>query len=313
MQADLILLVIDSDITIIELQALQILITKGKPILLVLNRCDQWSLDERNALLRSIRNRLPLDARSIDIEAVSAAPRKVFLTMDGRVRSERVAPQIENLQWALINLLESQGELLLTLNALRQSESFCQCLQRNRLQRNKAIAQGLIGRFAAIKASGVAANPFLLIDVAGGLACDTTLVLQLCKLYGIKVKGHTARSLITQLSGQNVLLGGAQLSIQIALGVLRQVLIFAAPLTGGLSLAPAAPIAIVQAALAVHTTKMTGRLAAQEVIRTSSRTGTQPDALLRRLEASDPQIKSWLYKWPNVTTRKTIHLQALLP
>ena len=41
-KADLILFVLDSDLTISEHDALQYLIQKGKPILLVLNRCDQW-------------------------------------------------------------------------------------------------------------------------------------------------------------------------------------------------------------------------------------------------------------------------------
>ena len=48
-----------------------------------------------------------------------------------------------------------------------------------------SAAQALIGRYAALKATGVAANPLLLLDLAGGLALDTALVLQLCQLYGI--------------------------------------------------------------------------------------------------------------------------------
>ena len=40
----------------------------------------------------------------------------------------------------------------------------------------------MIGRYAALKATGVAANPLLLLDLAGGLALDTALVVQLCEL-----------------------------------------------------------------------------------------------------------------------------------
>ena len=40
--ADLVLLVIDSDLTQGELEALEILLASGKPLLLVLNRCDCW-------------------------------------------------------------------------------------------------------------------------------------------------------------------------------------------------------------------------------------------------------------------------------
>jgi hypothetical protein len=70
-------------------------------------------------------------------------------------------------------------------------------------------------------------------------------------------------------------------------------LLLAAPLSAGLSLAPAAPVAVAQAALAVHTTRRTGRLAARELLRHSQR-GGQPGALLRRLAGSDPQVRQWL-------------------
>jgi hypothetical protein len=58
-------------------------------------------------------------------------------------------------------------------------------LHRLRLAQRRSAAQGLIGRFAALKATGVAINPLVLLDLAGGLALDTALVLQLCQLYGL--------------------------------------------------------------------------------------------------------------------------------
>lgn len=80
------------------------------------------------------------------------------------------------------------------------------------------------------------------------------------------------------------------------LGGLRQVLLLAAPLSGGLSLAPAAPVALAQAALAVHTTRRTGRLAAAELLRSAAAAG-KPGALLRRLLAQDPETRRWLEAW----------------
>jgi hypothetical protein len=121
-------------------------------------------------------------------------------------------------------------------------------LHRWRLAQRRDAAQGLIGRFAALKATGVAINPLLLLDLAGGLALDTALVMQLCQLYGLPMGGAGARQLLGRLSSQNALLGGAQLAIQLLLGGVRQLLLLAAPLTAGLSLAPAAPVARAQAA-----------------------------------------------------------------
>lgn len=106
-----------------------------------------------------------------------------------------------------------------------------------------------------------------------------------------------ARELLRRLSGHNALLGGAQLAIQLLLAGVRQLLLLAAPLSGGLSLAPAAPVALAQAALAVATTRRTGRLAALALLR-GSRAAGQPGALLRRLAQQDAHSLPWLQDWP---------------
>ncbi len=313
LQADLILLVLDSDLTSVELEALKSLLIRGKPILVVLNRSDQWTSNEQMEIVKSISKRLPPEALKLKVQVVAAAPRQVRLKAEGRVRSHACKPRVEPLRKTLKTLLQHQGELLLALNALRQADHFSQVLSKGRLKRSKQAAQGLIGRFAALKASGVAANPLCLLDLAGGFAFDTALVLQLSKLYGLQMGGKAARQLLKRLSLHNVLLGGTQIGIQFALATLRQLLVIATPISNGLSLAPAGPVALAQAALAVHTTKLTGRLAAQELLRSSQRQGAQPRALLRRLIATDPQVQRWLSEWPSASTNESGHLQTLLP
>ncbi len=294
--ADLVLLVIDADLGEVEARALERLLASGKPLLLVLNRMDCWPSQELPALLASIRGRLPPAARHLEPLAVAAAPRQARLRADGRVRSDAGPPQVAPLRTALIDLLERQGSLLLALNALREADRFSQSLHRCRLRHGRRRAQGLIGRFAALKASAVAANPLPLLDLAGGLACDSALVIQLCQLYDLPMSGAGARQLLGRLSGQNVLLGGVHLGLQALLAGLRQVLLVAAPFSAGLSLAPAAPVAIAQAALAVHATRRTGRLAAAELLRGASGAG-RPGALLRRLAQDDPLTRGWLGEW----------------
>ena len=293
MAMDLVLLVLDGDLGRVEEEALAELIACGKPVLVVLNRADCWPADERQALLASIRRRLPAVLAPLEPIAVAAAPRRARLLADGRVRSTRTEPRVEPLRRALVDLLEREGPLLLALNSLRAADRFSQELHRARLRHGRRQAQDLIGRFAALKASGVAANPLPLLDLAGGVACDGALVMQLCRVYGLPMSRAGARLMVARLSGHNALLGGVQLGLQMLLGGLRQLLLLAAPLSGGLSLAPAAPIAVAQAALAVATTRRTGRLAAAELLRGASAAG-RPGALLRRLAAQDPDSRRWL-------------------
>ena len=68
----------------------------------------------------------------------------------------------------------------------------------------------------------------------------------------------------------------------------------AAPFSGGLSLAPAAPVALAQAALAVHGTRITGREAARQLLLSAHRGPARPASLLRRLQRADPQAQRWL-------------------
>ena len=177
MGVDLVLLVIDSDLTRCDRDALETLQASGKPVRLVLNRSDRWPEEQLPELLASIRSRLPSD---LPLTAVAAAPRQPMLDADGRVRSSAAPARGSPLKDQLINQIQREGELLLALQSLRQADRFQQQRQHLRLQQHRRSAQGLIGRYAATKATAVAVNPLMALDLAGGLACDTGLVLQLC-------------------------------------------------------------------------------------------------------------------------------------
>ena len=288
MGADLVLLVIDSDLSRCDREALETLQASGKPLQLVLNRSDRWPEQELPQLLASIRSRLP---RQLPITAVAAAPRRPVLDRDGRVRSEAAPARVEELKQRLVEQLDREGELLLALQTLRQADQFQQSRQQLRLQQYRKRAQGLIGRYAAAKATGVAMNPVLAMDLAGGLACDTGLVLQLCQLYELPLTPAATRLLLLRISSQNALLGG----VQLGLGMLKQLLLLLIPVSGGTSLAPAAPVALAQAALAVHASRRTGALVAHQLLKVQ---GGQPGALLQRLEQRDPVVRHWLQRWP---------------
>jgi LPS sulfotransferase NodH len=63
-------------------------------------------------------------------------------------------------------------------------------------------------------------------------------------------------------------------------------------------------VALAQAALAVHTTRRTGRLAAAELLRSTTAAG-QPGALLRRLVRQDPETRRWLSEWQQEAGERT--------
>lgn len=313
LDTDLILFVIDSDITRIDLNSIEELLSQNKPILIVLNRCDQWNAIETKQILSSIHKKLSFCKQKIKISLVSSSPREAKIKPDGTVRSEQKTPKVDILKNELKDIIDQSGELLLCINALRIADHFYKSLKENRLLKKKEQAQSLIGKYATLKASGVAINPFLMIDLFTGLAFDSALVIQLSKLYGLEVGGPSARQIVKKLSFQNSLLGGAQIGIQITLNIFKQILLLAAPLTGGLSLAPTAPIAIAQAALAIHTTKLIGRLAAYKFLNGTNKKDGQPRFMLNYLVKKNSDLRIVLGDFKLLTSSTAKNKTYLLP
>ena len=289
--SDLVVMVLDGDISNPELAALDALRASGKPVLLVANRADHYSAEQQRELEQAIQRR---SGSSDALIWVAAAPRRPALLADGRVRTVAAAPEVEPLLERLDALLEQHGELLLAINSLRAADGFSGRLLSWRLGQRRQAAQALIGRCASVKAAGLAANPLVLLDLAGSAAVDSTLIVQLAKLYGVPLHGPMTRRLLQRIGGQSLLMGGVQWGLQGGLGLIKQLLLLAAPISGGLSLAPAAPVALAQAALAVHGTRMTGREATRQLLLSVHRGPSRPASLLRRLQRLDPQASRWL-------------------
>ena len=313
LDTDLILFVIDSDVTRIDLNSIEELLRHNKPILIVLNRCDQWNRKETKLILSSIHRKLSFCKQKIKIALVSSSPREAKIKQNGTVRSEPKMPKVDILKNELKDIIDQSGELLLSINSLRFADQFYKLLKESRILRKKKQAQSLIGKYATLKASGVAINPFLMIDLFTGLAFDSALVIQLSKLYGLEVGGPSARQLVKKLSFQNSLLGGAQIGLQVTLNVFKQILILSAPLTGGLSLAPTAPIAIAQAALAIHATKLIGRLAAYKFLYGTNKKDGQPQLMLNYLLNKNKDLRIMLGDFNLLKSSKADNKNSLLP
>ncbi len=313
LNTDLILFVIDSDITRIDLDYIEELLSHNKPIILVLNRCDQWNKRETKLILSSIHKKLSFYKNKIKIALVASSPREARIKTDGTVRSEQITPKVNTLKRDLKDIIDQNGELLLCINSLRIADQLYKLIKETRLLKKKEAAQSLIGKYAALKASGVAINPFLMIDLVTGLAFDSALVIQLSQLYGLEVGGPAARELVKKLSLQNSLLAGAQIGIQITLNIIKQILILAGPLTGGLSLAPTAPIALAQAALAIHATKLIGRLAAYKFLMGTNRKEGQPGLMLKYLLKKNSDLRIMLGDFRLIASNKDQNKNILLP
>ena len=265
--SELILFTIAGDINRNEVSQINSFIKNGKKIILVFNKIDMWKGHDLKGILKNIRLKLP---QYIKIPII--------------INSKN------NIKNQLSELINNYGESLLTLNSLQLADKLFLKIKEQRLKKRQREAQSIIGKFATIKASGVALNPLVLLDIAGGFALDTALVSELSKVYGLNIKGESARKIIKKISINNIFLGATQISINTSFNLLRKVFLATAPFTNGLSLLPYGPIAILQAAISVRSTKIVGKLAAKEIFRKSRGYLLDPSYIIKNITMKEPEI-----------------------
>ena len=265
--SELILFTIAGDINRNEVSQINSFIKNGKKIILVFNKIDMWKGHDLKEILKNIRLKLP---QYIKIP--------IIINSKNNIRNQ------------LSELINNYGESLLTLNSLQLADKLFLKIKEQRLKKRQREAQSIIGKFATIKASGVALNPLILLDIAGGFALDTALVSELSKVYGLNIKGESARKIIKKISINNIFLGATQISINTSFNLLRKVFLATAPFTNGLSLLPYGPIAILQAAISVRSTKIVGKLAAKEIFRKSRGYLLDPSYIIKNITMKEPEI-----------------------
>ena len=180
--------------------------------------------------------------------------------------------------------------MFLTLNSLQLADKLFLKIKEQRLKKRQKLAQSTIGKFSTIKASAVALNPFMLFDVAGSFVLDTALISELSKIYGLKLKGESTRKIFKNISINNLCLGVTQVGVHSSFNLIKKVILLSAPFTNGLSLLPYGPIAIIQAAIAVHSTKILGKLAAKEIFIRSKASFIEPAIMIQNMTLNDPDI-----------------------
>ena len=265
--SEIILFTIAGDINRNEVSQINLFINNGKKIILVFNKIDIWNKHDFKNICKNIRLKLP---KHINIPII--------------INSKN------NIKNQLSDLINRYGESLLTLNSLQLADKLFLKIKEQRLKKRQSKAQSIIGKFATIKASGVALNPIFLLDIAGGFALDTALVSELSKVYGLKLKGESAQKIIKKISINNISLGATQIGINTSFNLLRKFFLATAPFTHGLSLLPYGPIAIVQAAISVHSTKIVGKLAAREILKKSKGGLLDPSHIIKKITMKEPEI-----------------------
>ena len=257
-RSDLVLFVIDADMTDSEYKALQGLAHEHRPLLLVLNKCDRYTAAQRKELRTSLLARLEQIIPPENLVEVSAdpAPRIVIeVDADGReTELERPAsPDVTALKDRLWEILEAEGKTLSALNASLFAGDLSDKVGARVLAIRKQLGEKVIRSYSLVKGVAVAINPVPLTDLAAAVAVDLSLVVHLSRVYGMPMTRSQSGTLIKTISTQLLLLMGAVWLVHLVSSLLKVG-------SAGLSTVLTAGV---QGAVAYYSTYVVGRAAEQ--------------------------------------------------
>ena len=213
-RADLVLFVIDGDITDSEYAALQHLSREQRPLLLVLNKADRYTVAERGQLRRSLLARLQPQITPANLVEVSASPPpRIYIETDAEgqesERVQAVPPDIEPLRERIWEILEAEGKTLAALNASLFAGDLSDRVGTRVLAVRRQLGEKMIRNYSLGKGIAVAINPVPVADLAAAITVDLSMVVHLADLYGMPMTRTQSGTLVKTISQQLLLLMGA--------------------------------------------------------------------------------------------------------
>ncbi|MCP4041429.1 MAG: DUF697 domain-containing protein [Gammaproteobacteria bacterium] len=225
-RSDLVLFVVEADLSQTELDALRLLLRENRPMLLVFNKSDRYTRKDQELVLKSLRQRckdlLPAD----HIIKASAEPaRRYYVHVDENGRetetTRRPAPNIRKLRETLWNILEQEGKTLSALNASLFAGRLSDTLARRVVEIKRDLGEKVVRNYCLTKGVVVGFNPVPVTDLAAAVAVDISLVVHLSRVYGLPIGRGEAGKLIATISTQMAILMGTVWTVHLLSSALK--------------------------------------------------------------------------------------------
>jgi len=257
-RSDLVIFVLDSDITDTELHALRTLLAQGRPVIVALNKSDLFTAQENDALLRSIRDKTDGIVDAEHIIAVAAQPRpQIVVEFDdsgAETQSERPRePDVDVLRLRLWDILDGEGKTLAALNASLFAADLSDQVGRRILAARRELGDKLVRTYCVGKGIAVAFNPVPIADLFAAAFIDVGMVVHLSRVYDLPLSQKEAGSLVKVIVAESAALMGTVWALHFVSSALKVG-------TAGLSTIVTAGA---QGAIAYYSTYVVGQVAAK--------------------------------------------------
>lgn len=225
-RSDLVLYVVDGDITETEIKALHILAAENRPLLLILNKSDRYTKDERELLMGQLRKHTEGLVQPQNIVQCTAAPtERIYVEVDqqGNEREVRRQPpaDVDSLRDRLWKILESEGKTLAAINAGIFAGRLSDQVAHRITELKQEVARKIINNYCLAKGLAVAFNPVPITDIVAAAALDISLIIHLSRIYGLPITSREAGSVIGVIMTQMAALMGAVWAMNLISSLLK--------------------------------------------------------------------------------------------
>ncbi|MGB3917489.1 MAG: GTP-binding protein [Thiothrix litoralis] len=255
-RADLVLFVVDGDLTDVEFQALKIVTGSHRPTMLIVNKADRYTEEEQRQLRGIMRTRTQGIIAPENLVFTTAQTKRqtvIYVDENGEEREsirER-SVNISALKTRLWDIIESEGKTLSALNASLFAGHLSKEVGQRILAIKRELGEKTIRMYCLGKGVAVALNPIPIADLLAAAVLDAGMIIHLSKLYGLPISRNEASDLIRTILGQMLLLAGTVWAVNLVSAALKLG-------TGGIS---TIITGAAQGAIAWYSTLVVGRVA----------------------------------------------------
>lgn len=255
-RADLVLFVVDGDLTATERNALQLLEDRHLPVLLIFNKIDRYTLQQQQEIVESLQRHTSGLVNEEDIVTASADPSRqiiIHVAEDGSETEATRQPEVdvEAVRTRLWQILEKEGKSLAAVNATLFASDIGDQIGARIMQAKHHLGAQMIRTYCIAKGVAVALNPIPIADLVAAAVVDASMIVHLSRLYGLPLNRSEAKELVMVIGAQMALLMGTVWLVNLLSSALK----FG---TGGLS---AVLTGTAQGVLAYYSTYIVGQVA----------------------------------------------------
>lgn len=225
-RAELVLFVVDGDLTQTEVSALKTITATHRPVILVLNKIDRYSQQEIDQLLESLQQHTEGLVEAHNIVAASADPAEQLIIREDESGNEiestrKPAANVDAVKTRLWDILQAEGKTLAALNASLFAGQLSDQVGQKIIQARRSAGQKIIQTYCTAKGVAVAFNPVPVTDLVAAVMVDVTMVVHLSRLFALPLSKSEAGSLIKTIGAQMVLLMGTVWAVHFVSSVLK--------------------------------------------------------------------------------------------